>query len=28
MRCGMCDYCKKTEVLLKPIRMEDLILGE
>lgn len=27
-RCGTCDYCKQTEVLQKPIRMEDLILGE
>lgn len=28
MRCGQCDFCKETEELTGPIRMEDLILGE
>lgn len=28
IRCNRCDYCKTTEVLAKPVRMEDLILGE
>lgn len=28
IRCGKCDYCKATEVLTGPMRMEDLIMGE
>ena len=27
-RCGRCDYCKSTEVLTGPVRMDDLIMGE
>ena len=28
IRCGRCNYCKSTEVLTGPIRMDDLIKGE
>lgn len=28
IRCGRCDYCKATEVLNSPVRMDDLIMGE
>lgn len=28
IRCERCDYCKTTEVLTGPIRMDDLIMGE
>lgn len=28
IRCGRCDYCKTTEVLTGPVRMDDLIMGE
>lgn len=28
IRCGKCDYCKATEMLTGPVRMEDLINGE
>lgn len=28
VRCEKCDYCKSTEILSGPVRMEDLIIGE
>lgn len=28
IRCEKCDYCKSTEILTGPVRMEDLITGE
>lgn len=28
LRCEQCDYCRSTEVLSGPVRMEDLINGE